>query len=32
MNTKTAKEIANDRIKFVQDFIDEYIKEWNVEV
>lgn len=30
MNTKTAKDIANDRVKFVQDFIDEYIKEWNI--
>lgn len=30
MNTNTAKLMAIDRIKFVKDFINEYIKEWNV--
>ena len=29
MNTKTAKLIAQDRVKFVKEFINEYIKEWN---
>ena len=28
MNTKTAKLIAKDRVIFIQNFIDEYIKEW----
>ena len=32
MNTKTAKKIAKSRVKFNNDFIDEYIKEWNVEL
>ena len=32
MNTKTAKKIAKSRVKFINDFIDEYIKEWNVEL
>ena len=32
MNTKTAKAIAKSRVKFINDFIDEYIKEWNVEL
>ena len=31
MNTKTAKNIALERVKFVEDFIKEYIKEWNTE-
>ena len=29
MNTKTAKIIAKDRVDFIKNFIDEYIKEWN---
>ena len=29
MNTETAKEIASERIRFVELFIDEFIKEWN---
>ena len=29
MNTKTAKSIAKDRVNFIKDFIEEYIKEWN---
>ena len=29
MNTKTAKRIAKDRVEFIKNFIDEYIKEWN---
>ena len=29
MNTKTAKKISKERIKFIEDFIEEYIKEWN---
>ena len=29
MNTKTAKELAKKRVKFIKTFIDEYIKEWN---
>ena len=32
MNTKTAKAIAKSRVRFINDFIDEYIKEWNVEL
>lgn len=31
MNTKTAKDIALERVKFVENFIKEYIKEWNTE-
>ena len=30
MNTKTAKLIAKGRVEFIKKFIDEYIKEWNV--
>ena len=30
INTKTAKLIANGRVEFIKKFIDEYIKEWNV--
>ena len=30
MNTKTAKLMAKDRVDFIKDFINEYIKEWNV--
>ena len=30
MNTQTAKTIAKDRVRFIKEFIDEYIKEWNV--
>ena len=29
MNTKTAKKMAKERIKFIKAFIDEYLKEWN---
>ena len=29
MNTKTAKLIAQDRVEFIKNFIDEYIKERN---
>ena len=29
MNTKTAKKISNKRIKFIKDFIKEYLEEWN---
>jgi uncharacterized protein len=29
MNTETAKKIAKDRTKFLEDFIDRYIDEWN---
>ena len=29
MNTKSAKKIAKERIKFIKVFIDEYLKEWN---
>ena len=29
MNTKTAKEIAKTRVEFIENFIEEYIKEWN---
>ena len=32
MNTKTAKMIAKERIEFVKKFIDEYIKEWNINI
>lgn len=31
MNTLTAKVIANERIDFIKKFIDEFIKEWNVD-
>lgn len=31
MNTSTAQKIAENRINFVKDFIDEFIKEWNSE-
>ena len=31
MNTHTAKELAKERIQFIQDFIDEYLKEWNAD-
>lgn len=30
MNTKTAKELAKERIDFINNFIDEFLKEWNV--
>lgn len=29
MNTQTAKVIANDRINFMKDFVNEFLKEWN---
>ena len=29
MNTKTAKEIAENRIKFMHEFVDEFLDEWN---
>ena len=29
MNTKTAKIIAKDRVEFIKNFIEEYLKEWN---
>lgn len=29
MNTETAKEIATERDKFLHDFVDEFLKEWN---
>ena len=30
MNTKTAKLLAKDRVEFIEKFIEEYIKEWNI--
>ena len=32
MNTSTAQRIAENRINFVKNFIDEFIKEWNSEI
>jgi uncharacterized protein len=29
MNTNTAKDLAKERVQFIQNFIDEYLKEWN---
>lgn len=30
MNTNTAKEIASKRVKFIEEFIDEFLEEWDV--
>ena len=29
MNTQTAKVIANDRVNYMKDFVNEFLKEWN---
>ena len=31
MNTNTARKLANKRIEFMKEYIDEFLKEWNME-
>jgi len=32
MNTKTAKKIAKNRHKFMEEYLDQFFKEWNGEI
>ncbi len=32
LNTKTAKEMANERHTYIVQFVEQFMKEWNVEI